>query len=95
MRVPWTAEIQPVHPKGNQSWIFTGRTDAEAETPILWKRPQLRQNIKTLNQVTLPYSLSSVSVTMETGVKWILQMPVSLTNYIEGEEPLYRVGSTH
>ena len=29
-------EIQPVHPKGNQSWIFTGRTDAEAETLILW-----------------------------------------------------------
>ena len=29
-------EIQPVHPKGSQSWIFTGRTDAEAETPILW-----------------------------------------------------------
>ena len=29
-------EIQPVHPKGNQSWIFTGRTDVKAETPILW-----------------------------------------------------------
>ena len=29
-------EIQPVHPKGNQSWIFIGRTDVEAETPILW-----------------------------------------------------------
>ena len=29
-------EIQPVHPKGNQSWIFFGRTEAEAETPILW-----------------------------------------------------------
>ena len=29
-------EIQPVHPKGNQSWIFTGRTDAEAEAPVLW-----------------------------------------------------------
>ena len=29
-------EIQPVHPKGNLSWIFIGRTDAEAETPILW-----------------------------------------------------------
>ena len=29
-------EIQPVHPKGNRSWIFIGRTDAEAETPILW-----------------------------------------------------------
>ena len=29
-------EIQPVHPKGNQSWIFIGRTDAEAKTPIIW-----------------------------------------------------------
>ena len=29
-------EIQPVHPKGNQSWVFIGRTDAEAETLILW-----------------------------------------------------------
>ena len=29
-------EIQPDHPKGNQSWLFNGRTDAEAETPILW-----------------------------------------------------------
>ena len=29
-------EIQPVHPKGDQSWVFTGRTDAEGETPILW-----------------------------------------------------------
>ena len=29
-------EIQPVHPKGNQSWIFIGRTDAEGETPIVW-----------------------------------------------------------
>ena len=29
-------EIQPVHPKGNQYWIFIGRTDAETETPILW-----------------------------------------------------------
>ena len=29
-------EIQPVNPKGNQSWIFIGRTDAEAETPIFW-----------------------------------------------------------
>ena len=29
-------EIQPVHPKGNQAWIFIGRTDAEVEAPILW-----------------------------------------------------------
>ena len=42
-------EIQPVHPKGDQSWVFTGRTDAEAETPLLgppdvnwliWKDPE-------------------------------------------------------
>ena len=29
-------ETQPVHPKGDQSWVFIGRTDAEAETPVLW-----------------------------------------------------------
>ena len=29
-------EIQPIHPKGDQSWVFTGRTDVETETPILW-----------------------------------------------------------
>ena len=29
-------EIQPVHPKGDQSWVFFGRNDAEAETPVLW-----------------------------------------------------------
>ena len=29
-------KIQPVHPKGDQSWVFIGKTDAEAETPIVW-----------------------------------------------------------
>ena len=29
-------EIQPVHPKGDQSWVFIGRTDAKVETPVLW-----------------------------------------------------------
>ena len=38
-------EIKPVNPKGNQSWIFTGRTDAEAETPILW--PPAEKNLLT------------------------------------------------
>ena len=38
LRVSWTARRsnQPVHPKGDQSWVFTGRTNVEAETPILW-----------------------------------------------------------
>ena len=35
LRVPCKA-IQPVHPKGNQSWVFIGRTDAKAELPIFW-----------------------------------------------------------
>ena len=38
-------EIKPVNPKGNQSWIFIGRTDAEAETPILWPPDAKRQPI--------------------------------------------------
>ena len=36
-------EIQPVHPKGDQSWVFTGRTDIENETPILWP-PDVRND---------------------------------------------------
>ena len=42
-------EIQPVHSKGDQSWVFIGRTDAEAETPILWlpdaKTDSLEKNL--------------------------------------------------
>ena len=38
LRVPWTdcKETELVHPKGDQSWVFIGRNDAEAETPVLW-----------------------------------------------------------
>ena len=39
-------EIKPVHIKGNQSWIFTGRTEAEAEAPILWSRDVKNQLIR-------------------------------------------------
>ena len=41
-------EIQPVHPKGDQSWVFIGRTNADAETPILW--PPDRKNCLTGNR---------------------------------------------
>ena len=44
-------EIQPVHPKGNQSWIFIERTNVEAETPILW--PPDRKNWVTLMTLML------------------------------------------
>ena len=52
-------EIQSVYPKGNQSWLFIGRTDAEAETPILWppKYEELTQNwynyVKFKNKIKL------------------------------------------
>ena len=36
-------EIQPVHSKGDQSWVFFGRTDADAEAPILWPPDAKRQ----------------------------------------------------
>ena len=42
-------EIQPFHPKGNQSWVFIGRTDVEAETPIFWHLMQRADSLeKTL-----------------------------------------------
>ena len=43
LKVPWTVRrSKPVHPKADQSWVFTGTTDAEAETPMLW--PPLGKN---------------------------------------------------
>ena len=42
-------EIQPVHPKGDQPWVFFGRTDAKAETPILWLPDAITESLeKTL-----------------------------------------------
>ena len=41
-------EIQPVHPKGDQSWVFFGRTDVEAETPIFWPPQRADSLEKTL-----------------------------------------------
>ena len=41
-------EIQPVHPKGDQSWVFIGRTDAEAETPIMWRAWCEEPDVKSL-----------------------------------------------
>ena len=46
-------EIQPVHPKGDQSWLFIGRTDAEAETPILWPpHVKSKQKMRWLDSIT-------------------------------------------
>ena len=44
-------EIQPVHPKGDQSWVFIGRIDVEAEVPILW--PPLRQRADSFEKTLM------------------------------------------
>ena len=44
--------IKPVHPKGNQSWIFIGRTDADAEAPILWP-PDVLQRADSLEKTLM------------------------------------------
>ena len=45
-------EIQPVHPKGDQSWVFIVRPDAEAETPILWP-PDVKSSFESSLEKTL------------------------------------------
>ena len=44
-------EIQPVHPKGDQSWVFIGRTDAEPETPVLMQRVDSLEKTLMLGQI--------------------------------------------
>ena len=73
-------EINPVHPKGNQSWIFLGRTDAEAETPILWlpdaknwfiwKDPDARKDWRWEEKGTRGWDSWMVSLTQRTWV-WV------------------------
>ena len=47
-------KIQPVHPKGDHSWMFIGRTDTEAEAPILWLlRPRPRPRTDTLEKTLM------------------------------------------
>ena len=46
-------EIQQVHPKGDESWVFIGRTDAEAETPTLWPNQMVRRTDSLEKTLTL------------------------------------------
>ena len=47
---PLDCKMQPVHPKGDQSWVFIGRTDGEAETPVLWP---LMQRVDSLEKTPM------------------------------------------
>ena len=59
-------EIQPVHPKGDQSWMFIGRTDAEAETPILWP-PHEEDWCWSWNSNTLATSWEELTLSLMLG----------------------------
>ena len=64
-------EIQPVHPKGDQSWLFTGRTDVEAETPILWPPDAKRWLIwKDLNADSMNMSLDKLRELVMDRMSW-------------------------
>ena len=85
-------EIKPVNPKGNQFWVVTGRTDAEAEAPAVWppeaksgfigKDPDARKDWrqkKWLNSITdsMDVNLSKLWEAVEGGGAWLLRSPGS------------------
>ena len=69
MRVPWTARtLDPVHPKGDQSWVFIGRTDAEAETPILGL---LMQKVDSLEKTLMPGEIGGRRKRGRQRMRWL------------------------
>ena len=70
LRVPWRSlkDIQPFHPKGNQSWVFTGRTDAEAETPLLWP-PDVKKRL--IEKTLMPGKIEGNRRRGEKRIRWL------------------------
>ena len=70
-------EIQPVHPKGDQSWVFIGRTDAEADAPVLWSsdaknrliRKELERVWRKGNPPILLVGMQTSTATLENSVE--------------------------
>ena len=61
-------EIQSVHPKGDQSWVFIGRTDAEAETPILWP-PRMKSD--SLEKTLMLGGIGSRRIRGRQRMRWL------------------------
>ena len=72
-------EIQPVHSKGDQSWVFTGRTDAKAETPILCP-PHAKSCLKVL-EVWLPICTSVLLLRITDDLRTEIGLQLFHTNY--------------
>ena len=62
-------EIQPVHPKGDQSWVFIGRTDTEAETPVLWP-PHLMRRVDSLEKTLMLAGIRGRRKRGQQRMKW-------------------------
>ena len=63
-------EIKPVHPKGNQPWIFIGRTVAEAEAPILWPSDAMNQLIRKDRDAGKDWKQKEKGTTEDEMVGW-------------------------
>ena len=63
-------EIKPVDPKGNQPWIFIGKTDAKAETPLLWLHDEKNRLIKKVPDVGKDWRLEEKGTTEDEVVGW-------------------------
>ena len=64
-------EIKPVNPKGNQSWIFIGRTDAEAEAPILWPPDVKNWLVWKDPDAGKDWRQEKKGMTEEKGMRWL------------------------
>ena len=62
-------EIQPVHPKGGQPWVFMGRTDAEAETPILWP-PDVKRLVGKVHDAWRDWGQEEKGTTEDEMARW-------------------------
>ena len=62
-------EIQPVHPKGDQSWVFIGRTDVEAETPIIW--PHLMQRTDSFEKTLMLGKIEGRRRREQQRIRWL------------------------
>ena len=69
-------EIQPVHPKGDQSWVFIGRTDVEAEVPILW--PPLMQRADSFEKTLMLGKIGGGRRRGQQRMRWLDGITISM-----------------